>query len=74
MTYSIQSDCNHPLTKSSYLQSADSDIFEEGREKEEASAMQVLTKKDEPLVEALPSAPIIRKLRGKIILNTGRGG
>ena len=45
-------------------------LFEEGREKEEAPTIQVLTKKD----EALPAAPIVRKLRGKITLNTGRGG
>ena len=44
-------------------------LFEEGRGKEEAPTMQVL-----PLVEVLPAAPIVRKLRGKIILNTGRGG
>ena len=44
-------------------------LFEEGREKEEAPTMQV-TKKD----EALPAAPIVRKLRGKITPNTGRGG
>ena len=49
-------------------------LFEEGREKEEAAPIMVLTKKDEPLVEAQPAAPIVRKLRGKIILNTGRGG
>ena len=50
-------------------------LFEEGREKEEASTMQAPTKKDEPVVvEAVPVAPVLRKVRGKSTMNTGRGG
>ena len=49
-------------------------LFEEGREKEEASTMQVPARKDEPVaVEAVPVAPVLRKVRGKNTMNTGRG-